>query len=675
MSSEGRSTLTWFFIALAVTMALCLGCLGAGLVAFRWVTRVASDQVFETAAPAETQPTSTAVVRPSEEPVNPDLSQATLRQLEDTIVPINDPIELAERLRGIPNVPRVVATSAEPIPSGATKTFWVSNTDTIENFQIEADLIYATEHVYFWIEQGVKYDRDDVKSLVDEFENHIYPTDREFFGSEWTPGVDGDVHLYILYARNLGASVAGYFSPSDELSPLAHPYSNAHEMFYLSADNVQLWESYTASVLAHEFQHMIHWKLDRNEQSWLNEGASELAAHLNGFDVGGWDYAYLEQPNMALTYWPTYGGAHYGQSFLFISYFLDRFGSEATRALVADPNNGLDSMDDVLQQLDLRDPEHGQPLTADDVFRDWAVTLLLDDPGLGDGQYSYSSYTPGRKPQAELVDTCPLDRQTREVEQYGIAYIRIDCQGEQTLTFDGASDVPVLPGDPHSGDFAFWSNRGDESDMMLTRAFDLTATSASTAELNYWVWYDIEQGWDYLYLEASKDGGQTWQILRTPSGTDEDTSGNSYGWAYTGMSGGNTTPVWIQESVDLTPFLGEKILLRFEYITDAAVNGDGLLLDDISIDALGYQEDFEAGEGGWEASGFARLYNRLPQEYTLALVQAGSEPNVTFIPLDGLNHAQVQLDLGNGNQPTYLVVMGTTRHTWQSAPYEFEIGR
>jgi hypothetical protein len=48
---------------------------------------------------------------------------------------------------------------------------------------------------------------------------------------------------------------------------------------------------------------------------------------------------------------------------------------------------------------------------------------------------------------------------------------------------------------------------------------------------------------------------------------------------------------------------------------------------------------------------------------------------VTFIPLDGLNPAQVQLDLGDGSKPTYLIVMGRTRHTWQSAPYEFEIGR
>jgi immune inhibitor A len=671
--SEGRSNVHWFFIALAVTMALCLGCLGVGLVAYRWVRRTVSDQVI-TSEPTQAaiEATRTPVVRPSEVPLNQDLSQATLRQLEDTIVPINDPIELAERLRGLPDVPRIVATDAEAIPVGSVKKFWVSNVDTIENFEIDAELVYATEHVYFWIENGVKYDRGDVVSLVDEFEEKIYPTDREFFGSEWSPGVDGDVHLYILFARNLGTSVAGYYSPADELSPLAHPYSNAHEMFYISADNVELWEEYTASVLAHEFQHMIHWNLDRNEQSWLNEGFSELAAHLNGFDVGGWDFAYSEDTDIPLTYWPTYGGTHYGQSFLFVTYFLDRFGSDATKALVADANNGLDSVDDILQELDLREPGGSQALSADDVFRDWAVAMLVNDPGFADGRYSYSSYNPPVMQESQTVDECPFSRSADQVEQYGIDYIRIQCQGNYTLTFDGASDVPVLGAAPHSGDFAFWSNRGDESDMMLTRKFDLTKAAAS-AELNYWVWYDIEQGWDYLYLEVSHDDGQTWQILETPSGTDEDQSGNSYGWAYTGFSGGGSDPVWIEESVDLTPFIGEKILLRFEYITDAAVNGDGLLLDDLSLDAIGYTEDFEGGEGGWDASGFVRLYNRLPQEYSVAFVKAGADPSVMFIPLDEYNQAQVTLELGDGRQPAYLVVIGMARHTWQPAPYEFQI--
>jgi immune inhibitor A len=37
---------------------------------------------------------------------------------------------------------------------------------------------------------------------------------------------------------------------------------------------------------------MIHWYQDRNESSWLNEGFSELAAFLNGYGGGGFDYVY-----------------------------------------------------------------------------------------------------------------------------------------------------------------------------------------------------------------------------------------------------------------------------------------------------------------------------------------------------------------------------------------------
>lgn len=671
MASEGRSTTTWFFIALALTMTLCLGCLGVGLVATRWLGGKVSDvvQVQEPTEEINSTPTTSALPTPAG-----SLDQALLtgKLLADTVVPNNDPIELAERLRGIPDVPRVMATSADPIQLGTVQTFWVGNVDTIENFEIDAELVYISDNVYFWIEKGVKYDLDDVKTLVDDFQANAYPTNRDFFGSEWSPGVDGDVHLYILYARNLGEWVAGYFSTADELSPLAHPYSNAHEMFYLSADTMNLWDTYTAGVLAHEFQHMIHWSLDRNEESWVNEGFSELAAHLNGFDIGGWDYAYADDPDLALTYWPTNGEAHYGQSFLFWAYFLDRFGSDATKAVAADPKNGLVSIDEVLANLGMNEPGAAKALNADDVFRDWTVTLLIDDPTLDQGRYSYSSYSPPSVQESASVDTCPSGRQSGQVEQYGIDYIHLDCQGFVSLTFDGASTVPVLPAKPHSGDYTFWSNRGDESDMRLTRRFDLQSVT-SPVELSYWTWYDIEEGWDYLYLEASIDGGATWHIVETPSGTDEDLSGNSYGWGYSGYSGGGNEPAWINESVDLSPYAGEDLLLRFEYITDAAVNGDGLLLDDISIDATGYMEDFESGDGGWQAEGFVRLYNHLPQTYNLTFVQTGADPVVKFIPLDEANHGEVELDLGSGQDPSYLIISGTTRYSWQPAPYEFEL--
>ena len=597
----------------------------------------------------------------------------TLRTLEDTIVPINDLVELAQRLEGKQNIPETLPPPAAPFKVGDRKKFWATNTDTNENFQVDATLRYVTDHVYFWVQDDVRYDENDMKDLVDTFEQKIYPTDREFFGTEWTPGIDGDPHLYILYATNLGNSLAGYFSSADEYSPEAHEYSNGHEMFLLSADNVSLDEEFARSVLAHEFQHMIHWFRDRNEETWMNEGFSEVAAFLNGYDVGGADFVYAGDPDIQLTDWPSgieNTTPHYGAAFLYLTYFLDRFGEDATKALVAEPENGMVGIDKVLADSGAKDAATGQPISADDVFLDWEVASFLQDGNVGDGRYTYHNYPSAPQPnETESIDSCPSDAQTREVSQYGADYIRIECSGDYTLHFEGSVQVGVVPADPHSGDYMFWSNQGDESDMTLTRSFDFTGQSGDLT-LQYWTWYDLEEDYDYLYLEASQDGGKTWEILTTPSGTGDDPSGNSYGWGYNGKSGGGEDAEWIEEQVDISQFAGKQVMLRFEYVTDAAVNGRGLLLDDISVPQIDYSSDFEQDEGGWEGEGFARIQNSLPQTFRLALISENGDTTVQNITLSADNSADIPIQ---GN--SVLVVTGTTRFTREKAAYRFTIER
>jgi hypothetical protein len=226
--------------------------------------------------------------------------------------------------------------------------------------------------------------------------------------------------------------------------------------------------------------------------------------------------------------------------------------------------------------------------------------------------------------------------------------------------------VGVIPEDPHSGEYAFWSNKGDESDMMLTRKFDFSDYDGPLT-MTYWVWYDIEEDYDYLYLEASSDG-ENWQILTTPSGTAEDPSGASFGWAYNG-----TSPGWIQENVDLSQFAGKEVQIRFEYVTDAAVNGEGLLLDDVAIPEIDYFTDFEYDDGGWESAGWVRLQNILPQTYRLALIKFGDSTRVERISLSADNVAEIPIQIGEAVDEVVLVVTGTTRYTRQNAPYRFEL--
>jgi hypothetical protein len=589
--------------------------------------------------------------------------------LENTDVPINDPPGLACRLQDKCNIPPTLEPPASPRRVGDQETFWAFNQDTNTNFQVTATLRYITDHLYFWVQNDVRYNANDLKALADTFETQIYPTDRAFFGSEWTPGVDGDPHIYALYARNLGANVAGLFGSSDEYNPLVEQYSNAHEMFLIDT-GTSLGGSYIYSTMAHEFQHMIHWYQDRNEEAWMNEGFAELAAFINGYGVGGFDWLYSNNPDLQLNDWPDQTQdttPHYGAAYLFLAYFLDRFGEDATQALVKNQEDGMVSVDSTLRQIDATDPYTGQLITANDFFLDWAISNYVMDSSAGDERYVYHNYPSAPQTSAtETVSTCPFQPANRTVHQYGVDYIRITCAGDYTLHFAGATSTRILPADPQSGSYAFWSNIGDESDMTLTREFDFSSVSAPIT-FSYWTWYDLEKDYDYVYLEASTDG-QHWQILITPSGTAENPSGNSYGWGYNGLS-----KRWMQESVDLSQFADQKVSLRFEYVTDAEVYNKGFWLDDLSIPAINYTADFEGDDGGWQAAGFVRIQNLLPQTFRLALILKGNQSTIVqIIPVSPDQTAEIPLYLSGGEEAT-LVVSGTTRFTRELAAYQFEV--
>lgn len=666
-NNSGGATIGIVLGIILLAGCLCLLLLGVGGYVFYTLSGSIPSQdspvfvdPFKPAAPGD----EAEIVRPPVE----SISNETLETLENTVVPGNDPRVLACRLKEICGVPEVMAETAAPRVLGEKQNFWVHDLDANENNEVTATLRYITPHVYFWVQDGVDVDDNEVKALVEAFENKIYPTNREFFGSEWSPGIDGDEHIYILYSRGLGFSVAGYFSSSDSTHPLIQEYSNGHEMFLFNADNTPLGGEYAYAVLAHEFQHMIHWNNDLNETSWLNEGSSELAVLLNGYGTGGFDTLYIYEPDLQLNDWPNDQDAtspHYGAGFLFMAYFLDRFGEEATQLLVKDAANGMDSVDDVLIEIGAKDPQTGQAITADDFFMDWVLTNFLLDSSVGDGRFIYNNYPDAQRASAtEKIYNCPADAFTRTVHQYGVDYIAIECAGDYTINFTGSTVTGLLPADPYSGDYAFWSNKGDESNMTLTREFDFTNASAPIA-MSFRAWYDIETDWDYVYVEVSENG-ENWEILATPSGTGADPSGNSYGWGYTGVSGG-----WIEETVDLSSYAGRKVFVRFEYVTDAAVNGEGFMVDDVRVDAAGYGSDFEADEGGWTADGFVRVQNVLPQTFRLALLDSG-DASVTMIPVNADQTAEIPISLKSG-ETAYLVVSGTTRFTRELASYQVEI--
>ena len=117
------------------------------------------------------------------------------------------------------------------------------------------------------------------------------------------------------------------------------------------------------------------------------------------------------------------------------------------------------------------------------------------------------------------------------------------------------------------------------------------------------------------------------------------------------------------------------MLLRFEYITDDAVYLDGFVVDDISIPELGYADDAEEGLG-WEARGFVRTNNILPQEYLVQVVEDAFDSGVSVreMGLDDGNEGELLIEgLGSRLAGAVVIVSPVTRGTHQPARYSLSV--
>lgn len=609
----------------------------------------------------------------------------TLDTLQHTIIPPRSPEDLGKRLLGIAKLPPT-PSSPKVYQIGDTETFSAEDNDQSQTFTITAKLWYKSPHVYMWFQSDFTPDAAAVQHSGDVFENETYPTVRRYFGSEASPGIDNDVHLFIVHARGLGNSVGGYYDSSSGYSKAIMPSSNEHQMFFINLDTTSgdIGSRGYDAILAHEFQHMVHDNVDHNEEGWLNEGLSMLSEYVDGIPDLGILFSFLTRPQTQLNTWSIDGdnGPHYGASFAFNNYFLQRFGDEALKRLVANPDNGLESFRSTLQQINATDSATHKPVTLEDFFADWTMANLLNDSSAGDGRYVYSGLADSLKsipdmskivPHTDMVES--NEPQSVTTAQWGTVYLNIDKPGNYNFSFKGQPTVKIVPTEPHSGKMMWWGNRADLSDTRLTRTFDLSGVQKAT--LSFWLWHTIEQDWDYGYVMVSTDDGKTWKPLSTEDSVPAGGHNNPYGPAYTAVSGGKESSkdaIWEHETVDLSAYAGQKIILRFEYVTDDATTGEGMLLDDISISEINYSTDAETDDGGWTAEGWVRIENVLPQRFLVQEAVYGKTTSVSRLlgPTDGIS-GQWTINVGDDVRQVMISVSGLTEFTTTSAPFTYTL--
>ncbi|GAA1043458.1 immune inhibitor A domain-containing protein [Streptomyces murinus] len=163
---------------------------------------------------------------------------------------------------------------------------------------------------------------------------------------------------------------------------------------------------------------------------------------------------------------------------------------------------------------------------------------------------------------------------------------------------------------PAQGATQWWSGSGNDLKNTLTRSVDLTGKSSATLSLDGW--WAIEDNYDYLYTEVSTDGANWTALDGTADGQAIPRDGGDKP-ALTGFSETNK-----KLSYSLDAYAGQKIQLRFRYLTDGGVAENGFTADEITVTADGtalFSDDAESADNAWTSSGFSRIGASFTKDY------------------------------------------------------------
>src|SRR5574341_2636032 len=173
-----RRNTTLLVVFVMIACGCCAATLLGGYLIYRAARPLLTDvgpliaQAFASPMPS---PVPVVVLTPVPTPLPG--AEDTLTALEGADVPPRNLRELAERLKGISDIPETVSAAPANHAAGDELDFNVLNSETNANFKVTATLVYATENVYFFAENGVRADAGAVKNLVDDFHDNSYPTD------------------------------------------------------------------------------------------------------------------------------------------------------------------------------------------------------------------------------------------------------------------------------------------------------------------------------------------------------------------------------------------------------------------------------------------------------------------------------------------------------------------
>jgi hypothetical protein len=361
---------------------------------------------------------------------------------------------LAEGLRLHPEW-RIRPSLARPswtFSVGSTRGWYAYDFTTEKDYVVQSTCRAVGSHCYIFVENAIwgnQVTQAAVDSVRENFEvrtpadpsRGVFQTDVDVFGP--VPDVDGDARIIILILNivdgfeTTGGYIGGYFDSTNEYDLSK---SNRAEMIYLDADPVDLRTESgireSMSIVAHEFQHMLHWNQDPDEIYFVKEGCSVEAEVICGYGIFDQE-PYVNETNHALLDWRYGEDAVYGdysRAARFMAYLGEQAGQGVFRPLVAGKKQGLLGLNAALTSI-----AYSRDFNA--IFRDWLVANLLDDRSV-DPKYGYAMT--GLLKPVPILYSFPTVTDTQTVEPLGAVYLRFPVVPGFRVRFETAGASLVI---------------------------------------------------------------------------------------------------------------------------------------------------------------------------------------------------------------------------------------
>ncbi|ODR81672.1 peptidase M6 [Haladaptatus sp. W1] len=501
----------------------------------------------------------------------------------------------------------------DPDVIGTTKQYLGSDNDSyyFKNFT----LLSIGDHVEIWVARDLAWPENDsrtdptiseqqAEALRTQFEENMYETESDVFGTpDARNGTEG-------LLEELGAVPDDYYHTENGSGKTVllvdnvrdENYYNASYPIYTAGFYSPTIQKYTdrnvvtldakgwnevnetndevgyEGTLAHEYQHLVHNDLDGDETTWVNEGMSDYAEVVTGYGVSeGHVQAYEEMPSNSLTNWEDQGSINvlsdYGIAFNFQMYLSDRYGTDFISNLAHEKANGIEGVEKTLDETGANTDFYG-------LYQDFSTAAVLDSSE--------------RRVRDEYdIDGLDLNLNTSNdvgtAGAWGTNYKEVDTSDKGPITDVTLSGTDYIgtqwqtATDPVTGEGqVLYSGSGTLLDRFAITSADL---SNGDSTLSFETYYDIEENWDYGFVQVSTDGGETWESLES-NRTDDSPNPDAHPTikenapGYTGTTGGE----WVEQSFDLSEYEGEgEVLIAFRYATDWATTQPGMYVRNVQV--------------------------------------------------------------------------------------------